>query len=292
MNTSTILFTRYLYFKAEVINTLEWSILDKQLEESLYWAYEMYFSGFKKEIFEFLLLFCSKYNSEIYPHYYTCIEDLYRKWDIKKDDYLIGKIVKLLVSSKVSITNLLRLRQKVRIINEELIANVPHFEIPSFSEQEVHKYKTIKLTTKMHNWSFLDQVACKYIIRRVTCNELLLFHPNVEIINFDKWMYYASNTPIWRQRISKFSGVINDEYQTVEVEQDEFHNQYDYEPDEQSQKLKEMLWGNDLKNYANLSLIEFAKKYGIDNVYQKCKINPKRNMKIHNDHSNALLSNE
>ena len=60
------IFTRYLYFKVEVANSLQWSILDKHLEESLYWAYEMYFSGFQTETFDFLLAFCSKYNNEIY----------------------------------------------------------------------------------------------------------------------------------------------------------------------------------------------------------------------------------
>jgi hypothetical protein len=267
------IFTRYLYVKAEVINSLEWSILDKHLDESLFWAYELYFSGFHNETFDFLLSFCNKYNSEIYTHYYIYIKDLYKEWIQKKDDSMIGTIVNLLIQSKISLTKLLRIIQGVQTKKEKKEdIYIQKFSTQRFSEKQLHKYKTLKLTDKMHNWSFLDQIACKYCVRRVLCIELSLLYPTMEPVNFDKWMDQASKTPIWRQRILKFNGSIDDKTQYVTINNEKFFEQYDYEPDEQSKELKKMLWGNSIENYENISTIDFCKKYGTDNVYIKRKI--------------------
>lgn len=271
-NMNEPIFTRYLYFKAEVINSLHWSILDKQLDESLYWAYEMYFSGFKQEVFDFSLQFCKMYNNEIYPHYYIHIQNFNKEWISKKDDCVIGTIIKLLVNSKFSITNLLRINQGIQNNMESNIC-IPDFDSQRLSEKELHKYKTIKLTKKMHNWSFLNNIACKYYVRRVMCCELSLLYPTVESINFDEWMYHASKTPIWKQRIVNFNGIIDNKQKGVIVDDDDFYEQYDYEPDEQSSDLKDMLWGNDIRKYENMSGDEFCKKYSFDNKYQKHNIN-------------------
>jgi hypothetical protein len=259
------IFTRYLYFKVEVVNSLQWSILDKHLGESLYWAYEMYFSGFQNEIFDFLLAFCLKYNSEIYPHYYIYIQNLYKEWVDKRDDSKIGTIIMLLVNSKVSLTNSLRVIQNVQI--KDLNIHIPNFTTQQFSEKELHKYKTLKLTNRMRNWNFLDQVACKYCVRRVMCQELSILYPTIELINFDKWMYHASKTPIWKNRIIKFNGKIEHGTLDVSIDDEEFFEQYDYEPDEQSKKFKEMLWGNRKEKYENLSIADFCVKYGKDSIY-------------------------
>jgi hypothetical protein len=45
-------FTRYLYEKEEVKIALLTSILNKKLEESLFWAYELFYSGFTHELTE------------------------------------------------------------------------------------------------------------------------------------------------------------------------------------------------------------------------------------------------
>ena len=55
MNTN-IVFTRYLYLKSGVLESLECSILKNDFQESLFWGYEIYYSGFEEEIFDFLFL--------------------------------------------------------------------------------------------------------------------------------------------------------------------------------------------------------------------------------------------
>lgn len=49
MNQSNFVFTRYLYEKEEVKLSLLFSIL-KRKEEATFWAYELYYSGFKDEL--------------------------------------------------------------------------------------------------------------------------------------------------------------------------------------------------------------------------------------------------
>jgi hypothetical protein len=56
-NNNDIQFTRYLYAKDEVILTLFISILNNK-EEAIFWAYELYYSGFIKEV---TTLFISMY---------------------------------------------------------------------------------------------------------------------------------------------------------------------------------------------------------------------------------------
>ena len=46
---SDLIFTRYLYIKDEVQISLLVSILNKN-DDAIFWAYELYYSGFKKEL--------------------------------------------------------------------------------------------------------------------------------------------------------------------------------------------------------------------------------------------------
>ena len=264
------IFTRYLYFKNEVVNSLLWSMLEKQYDESLYWIYELYFSGFQEDSFSLMYEFYLTYSQEIYPQYDGFIDKLYQEWKLNKRDHtIIGTIVKLLVESNVSLTNMLRIRQNIKV---DKPVDDAEFDTARLTLTEIHKYNTLKLTKNMRNWSFLNNVACKYCIRRVTCDELSISYPIVDAINFDNWLYYASYTPIWNTRIKKYSGVIDHETRTVSIENEEFYENYDYEPDEQSGELKKMLWANDIKHYEKMSLVSFCNKYGDNNVYRKINI--------------------
>ena len=50
---SDIVFTRYLYLKDEVTISLLVNILQKN-DDAIFWAYELYYSGFKHELFDFI----------------------------------------------------------------------------------------------------------------------------------------------------------------------------------------------------------------------------------------------
>jgi hypothetical protein len=65
--------------------------------------------------------------------------------------------------------------------------------------------------------------------------------PDIRDAYHNHWLYYASFSPIWKKRIDDFSGKIDYEKKEIVFEDDleeEFYNKYNYEPDEQSNELK------------------------------------------------------
>lgn len=63
-----------------------------------------------------------------------------------------------------------------------------------------------------------------------------------------EWLYYASFSPIWANRIKKYNGKINHEYKKIEFiqnnielyddEEESFYEQFNYEPDEQKREIQ------------------------------------------------------
>ena len=53
MNVPFVL-TRFLYIKDEVLLSLLISILEKDYDQSLFWASELYYSGYEKETMEYI----------------------------------------------------------------------------------------------------------------------------------------------------------------------------------------------------------------------------------------------
>ena len=78
-------FTRYLYEKEEVKIALQTSILDKKIEEALFWAYELFYSGYTDELYELFW--------KIYYDFYATMNPSFEK-------YLLNNL-----SSSSSLTN-------------------------------------------------------------------------------------------------------------------------------------------------------------------------------------------
>lgn len=97
MEEPDIIFTRYLYIKQEVKLALLASLLNKK-EDALFWAYELYYSGFVYELFETLF--------KIYYDFYAMLNEAFETYLLKKtkdilknyntsnkDDKAIGSII-------------------------------------------------------------------------------------------------------------------------------------------------------------------------------------------------------
>jgi hypothetical protein len=60
---------------------------------------------------------------------------------------------------------------------------------------------------------------------------------NIREAYYYKWLYYASQSPLWATRITTYNGIIDNETKSVEFEDEdelqEFYKNYGYEPDEQ-----------------------------------------------------------
>ena len=72
----SFIFTRYLYEKEEVEIHLLLSLLYKKQEDALFWAYELFYSGFEIHLLQYLL--------KIYYYFYACLNPNFENFLIKK----------------------------------------------------------------------------------------------------------------------------------------------------------------------------------------------------------------
>jgi hypothetical protein len=105
-------------------------------------------------------------------------------------------------------------------------------------QKDVVKYITIN-HIQSH---YLLRKTVKYPVRK---NTLAIFdhehgvytHKQIQSLYWYNWLYYASFSPIWNNRIREKNGKIDTEKKLVDFEDDDmdtFYDEYGYEPDEQS----------------------------------------------------------
>jgi hypothetical protein len=98
LSENELIFTRYLYIKDEVKIALLLALLDKK-EDAVFWAYELYMSGFKQETFEYIW--------QIYYDFYATLNPTFEEYFIKKhtewitneckNNFILGIIIKNLL---------------------------------------------------------------------------------------------------------------------------------------------------------------------------------------------------
>ena len=108
---------------------------------------------------------------------------------------------------------------------------------------DIVMYETITTSDKLAARDILP-IACMYNIDEHQC--LSLFNTNrnsLQEMYWYHWVYYASFSPIWLDRITKHKGVLNHIDKKVEFIDDdhmeEFYDQFGYEPDEQKRETQE-----------------------------------------------------
>lgn len=88
--TNKLVFTQYLYIYDEVCIALLVSILNKK-DDAIFWAYELYHSGFKNELFELIW--------KIYYDFFATINPAYEAYLFKKQKELLETNEEKIVSS-------------------------------------------------------------------------------------------------------------------------------------------------------------------------------------------------
>lgn len=87
--------TRYLYIKDEVKYCILLSLLDKKsIDVVLYWVYELYYSGYEEELFEYVRYLYFDFYALSNPKFYNFIDKQYSLWLETNDDIIIGFIFK------------------------------------------------------------------------------------------------------------------------------------------------------------------------------------------------------
>ena len=89
-----IILTRYLYIQQDVLASLFLALLERKQDEALYWAYELYYSGFEQYVAQFL--------STIYHQSYWSLQprlkkhiDFWEKECISKPEFIGNMVINM-----------------------------------------------------------------------------------------------------------------------------------------------------------------------------------------------------
>jgi len=264
MNTEyPFIFTRYLYSKEDVIHSLFISLLEKKIDEALFWAFELYYSGFQEETIELLF----SYYTEIYEKQNTRkFKDFMIKhcdlWKETKQDCIVGTMVWNLCYSKYDLSQFIQHYFKKTIdcnINKNTNTEKKIKLRLIMNDKNIESYKTIE-HQKGLGWKILPYV-CKYKIHREVSS--LFENDNIDFKDkyYYHWLYYASFSPIWKDRLKQYNYRICNDTKKIcmnDDDEDDFYSLYSYIPDEQTLETQEKCLGGDV---IQLTLDEFCKKY-------------------------------
>lgn len=213
-----VVFTRYLYMKINVITSLQTSILNYDYESALFWAYELYYSGFESEVINILF--------DIYDSHYS------------KHHPKLGVYIKQMNHAKhTTVATIIKNMMKK--------SDVYEIEKPRFiciQESQIEQYKTIEPET--HIWNHLSTVCIKSVAKKPLskANQSKLLN-----IFREKWLFCASFSPIWKNRIIAYRGRIDGKTSSIIFDNiddnEDFNDRFDYEPDEQSIELQKICLG-------------------------------------------------
>ncbi len=92
---SNLIFTRYLYIKDEVKLALLISILNKS-DDAIFWAYELYYSGFKMELFDYIWKIYYDFFATLNPSFEAYLNKVL-KTDFEKDKIVSTIVQDLLI---------------------------------------------------------------------------------------------------------------------------------------------------------------------------------------------------
>ena len=301
---TTFTLTRYLYPKHNVEQSLIYAILEQNKNEACFWAYELYYSGFRKEFFDliisvYFMFYDSPENSHIHKTLYSLIDEWYKRENefetTKKrnlyHDNVVYHCIELLESTQHSLLTLMRHRSgvthdKSMIENDEY--NIIRKNIHTKTKLlDVTKYKTCEV----FSWKVFPQLV-QYPIRNVQyylCNDMT-YSSQDQTLNYvlyklseyhqippnirDNWLYYCSKSPLWKKRIIKYDGIINDETETVVIPDyfhDDFYDSYNYELDEQSSTVFRCLYSC-CDDMCAESWDDFYQKYGKFIIHSERKV--------------------
>jgi hypothetical protein len=219
MEPTGVTFTRYLYEYNQVKYSLLFALLEKCREEALFWAYELYHSGFKKQTWHLVRDIYVDYYEETHPSFKRKIDEWYLEWQESDDVCLLGTVV-----GTLSIMPLYKRNKTIIILYKE----------------DRHRIKPV--VDKPRN--YLKQVS-QYPIRSETKDLAKELGVSLEEIREAylgmNWLYYCAETPLWKSRILEGGGKINVTNLCIEFGDDDlleaFYERWGFEPDEQCAEM-------------------------------------------------------
>ena len=236
-----MILTRYLYPKHNVEYSLKLSLFQENLKESLFWAYEIYFSGFKQQVLQLLLDIFEKYfeNSFRKNKINTYLQKKLAEWQKNNVDSMVAIFVENIIRCQMNECNIYQDYDKN--IVKTRICDVSHTQILYivYKDVDIQQYKNRPLIVNK-SWKIPARVCLFHCLREPGSPEL-----NLKV--YENWLFYASGSSLWKSRIQKYHGMVDLEENVVkfsdEDSEESFYNLYDLEPDEQSLSIQNKWFG-------------------------------------------------
>jgi hypothetical protein len=196
--------------KSDVLHTLQTrinQIVGLDLDEIMFWAYELYLSGFQYEVFSLL-------------------NDAYNTHLDKPDTRFLGK----------------RFQQCVAEWDEDkskswllatIIYNIVRYMTPVAKKTKLF----VRLPEKYDVKYFTRIVEPAYTTLEKRCKYAILQPEQKQQVDLNNWLYYAYGSPVWQKRIEDHSGYITEKHTIAFADEDleqTFGELFGYELDEQS----------------------------------------------------------
>ena len=237
------IFTRYLYEKRETMHALLVALIKRQVDESLFWTYELYFSGFELELWDWVACIYEEFYESRNPRYKHHLFAKYDEWSDTQDPLLIGSVI-LTLAHRSSSSALYFERLGVERTEIEDIES----ETPPIPEKYVFRFQSISdYVTKDAPVKLADM--SKFAIPKAA-TRFFMDLANLESLNNDvirdaylstDWLYYCRETPLWAKRIADYGGTIDLHHKRVVFPSDDsleaFYDKYGLNPDEQSREI-------------------------------------------------------
>jgi hypothetical protein len=249
------IFTRYLYEKREAMHALLVALLKKQMRTALFWTYELYFSGFELELWDWIACIYEEFYKTWNPRYERHLVAKYDEWSDTLNPDLIGSVV-MTLSHRSSSLVLYFERMGIEIA-ESTTTPIPEKYVFHFNF--LQDYATVCPAK-------LAEVSKFAIPKQAT--RFFMDHANLDSLSDDAireayfgpdWLYYCRQTPLWRTRIQEYGGTIDTQNKRIAFPSDDsleqFYDKYGFEIDEQSLDTHEK--HGILESYPRYSLDEF-----------------------------------
>ena len=256
-------FTRYLYQMVEVKQSIFLALLDHNPDEALFWTYELYHSGFETEVYNYILIIYNTIYKKFNRSLQSYIDAKHQLWlDGKAADTDIGSIVYTLALRSYCLVDFVRMYLGANISSRSTDEPADVRFIVKLTPEHIAPHAHIDLSNIRPN-RVLER-AVKYSVRK-ECHKLFNTFTHQDFVETfrHKWLYYASFSPIWDDRISQHNGLVDYDEETVtfadEQDEDTFRSAWDYEPDEVSGVTFARCCGTGKET--QLSVKDFCEKY-------------------------------
>ena len=250
---TSIAFTRYLYEKTEVLHSLLFALLNHNRNEALFWAYELYFSGFEMELAQWIRWIYATFYSQVDTWFYEFMEINLRRLETlpieEERNCLVGTVISNLAHRAYDIQAFAS--QYMNLVFEYQTPEVRNHRIYiQFRPRDLAKYMTHTFENPHSSPRAYFKTVSDYPSRKPESLFLrkYVYASNENAVKEDtrepylyNWLYYAAQSPIWKSRIAEYGGMIDDAELLVLFPDDEqhesFYDKYGYEPDEQSEEM-------------------------------------------------------